>query len=610
MTSDILIWCGIGLGTVLVAGLVLWLVAVTRRRRQARARDRTNLHGAVRMLDGRDIDQRKTLSDDVLTLGRLIDPEDPRRREKVVADDSRGAAVVYGEPGLGKTLWAIQAILRHRGSAFVSTTKDNLADTTIKARRNMGPVVVFDPADDESSTIDHVRTAARTWTPITEAVTWKRAQVVAEAIERGASDTDRSGGGGGDNEFFRSHSTALIAILLVLMRATPGGTLDQLITWTERLQGDDGDDETQGLPAAWGHLAQALATAEEDQRDEYQMAKSQEKKVVAGTLADALHLAQRKLIGTRASCADSRTRASVMGSVGVTASKFTAASSVLMQPWDELSTLRLDTMPDLHTVYLITPTEAADVRGLCMAFLVSYMGELRRRSRRQQGLDRQHMVVLDEVAYATPVTQLRSWAAEMSRSSNIRMLVCTQALSDLQAAYGEKAAHSIQHACKVKLTFGGDDPELLKQFSTIAGKRQLVERQSVSVATTKSSNYSGAMNVVRSSFSKSRSDTETRNLVEKDLASQARISAMPQFEALVRVPAGRRQPAGVLQVEIDCWFDDADMRAAASGDTTALQRIQRAPDTAVWVNEEAREAANQRSLQAVLDDPDGLDEAA
>lgn len=132
MTSDILIWCGIGLGTVLVAGLVLWLVAVTRRRRQARARDRTNLHGAVRMLDGRDIDQRKTLSDDVLTLGRLIDPEDPRRREKVVADDSRGAAVVYGEPGLGKTLWAIQAILRHRGSAFVSTTKDNLADTTIK----------------------------------------------------------------------------------------------------------------------------------------------------------------------------------------------------------------------------------------------------------------------------------------------------------------------------------------------------------------------------------------------------------------------------------------------------------------------------------------------
>lgn len=608
MSNDLLLWGSIGTGVVLLVACFLWLLVTNRKQRRELARNRTNLHGAVRMLDGRDIDERTISGDDFLNLGRLIDPENPTKRTKIVGDDTRGAACLYGEPGLGKTVFLVQAILRHRGPVFVSTTKDDLADTTLRARRNMGPAVVFDPADDECSAIDHVQNAVRVWTPITEAVNWQRTHVVAEAIARGASDTDRSSGGGKDNEFFYVHSVAVVAVLLVLMRATRGGTLDGIIDWTERLQGDG---ESDGLPEAWGELIDAIQQSESGMRDTVQMTRDPKKKAEAKMLAEALLLARRKIVGTRNACMDQRTRASIMGSVATITGKFTASSSVLMQPWE--TSLRLDMMPELHTVYLITPTEAADVRGLCMAFLVSYMGELRRRSRRQNGLDMQHLVVLDEAAYATPVAQLRSWAAEMSRSSNIRLLICTQCVSDLQIAYGEKGANSLQHACKTKITFGGDDPELLKAFSTIAGKRQLVERQSVSVATTKSNNYSGAVNVVRSSFSRSRSDTETRNLVERDLASQARISAMPMFEALVRIPAGRGKNAGVLQVEIDLWWEDSDMRAASEGDANALQRVQRAPDVAVWVNELAGEAANQQVLQDVLDEPtdwDKLDEAA
>lgn len=131
----------------------------------------------------------------------------------------------------------------------------------------------------------------------------------------------------------------------------------------------------------------------------------------------------------------------------------------------------------------------------------------------------------------------------------------------------------------------------------LAGKREMVQKQSVSDATTKSRNYSGHTKIGGiEGQSTSETKTVTKNVVEKDAATPARLAAMQTFHALVWLPGTPDTPGGTLQIRSIPLFEDPDLQAAARGDREAMARVRDLPDTSAW--------ESPRSDVQASDDPD------
>lgn len=582
------------------------------RRRQTRIRRENadnSLTGSTEMLGSYELRQRSFEGDHALVLGYHIDPDRPAEKtEDAVADFQFEASLILGPPGSGKTAYQLAPnILRHSGSTFASTTKADIIQATLQAamaRKSLAGhddveygIAIFDPADliDRGQENDPVLAQAanhcRTWTPIAEALTWDRSSAVASAMLT-AVDSHDNQSDSGSSGFFARHSTNIVAALLLLARLKPGTTLYDVLDRVEMLSGILDDDDTTrddrgaNVPAsggktdAWDHLQRDLALGEEvlDKKikslEERDLQGSPKHKELQGQKQGA-RLARMALKPSLGAVRAAETKAGIIGAISQLTSDWLMSPRVMEQRWDAEDALNIGNLPGLHTVYMTCPT--VEHRPLANAFLGAYMSELQRRAQRSGGrLPDRHLVVLDELAYCTPHSDMLSWANNVARSAGIKLVLGTQAMSDLEIVWGEAKSRSLFNACKgAKVLMPGcTDSKALKEFSELAGKRNLIQVSSVATSTSDSSGFSGLKVIAEDGrVQRSTSETVTQSVVEKDTASPARLAAMPADTALAWLPGEPGIPGGTIQVRTIPYFSDPLLHAAADGDVKAVQQV-------------------------------------
>ena len=561
---------------VLVAGLAvaIWWIRDRKKRGKIRA---THGLSEFQEMAGPEVVARRNAQLDrsrPWTLwGRLVDAENGEITNVGVVTDDHSAIDVYGGPGSGKTAGTlIPAVLRHPGAALVSTTKSDLAKSTIRARAQVGPVHVFDPGADAVHTPSLAPYQA-VWTPITEGASWRRAELCARGLLGGLdSASDQK------NSFFHFQAGNLLAILLILLHATPGSTMEG---FTERLKAlnpsrkpDETEDAGEAVSQAWDALEKELET-------------EKKKAEVAADAGDTdgweryqtYVQALAAYPATRDAARAAETRAGIMGSLGQVAAAWVSSYATYAQPWDKDNTLDPQALADddTATLYLICPDAA--VRPLTNALLGAYVEALARRAMREGGsLPAQRLIVLDELVHCTPHSDLCSWMANLARSARIKFIISSQCFADLQDAYGDHKARSIHNACSGGhlLLGGGSDLETFKLFTEQAGKRQLWIKTTQAVTTGSNSNTESG-HIFAGSTGESGSTTVTEGWVERDVANAARLSAMPVFHGLAILKGTSGSTGLPVQIQLLPWFQDDDLRAAARGDADALRAIRQPP---------------------------------
>lgn len=602
---------------VLVAllGAAVVFRTLNKRKKTRRQQIEThNLAGHSEVMGSHEIKRRAVEGDNALVLGELIDPDHPEKASRISVLDSRVEASFFvGPPGSGKTKTLISPnILRHNGPVFASTTKGDIIQDTIRGRQAKGDeIYVFDPGGELMSSHDEVLKAAqqhvKIWTPLNEAVTWDRAEAVAEAM---VSASKQSSGG---NDFFALQSKNVVAALLVLMRSKPGCSLATVMEYVTQLSGmaaveggtahdaedrDFWDEVLEELQAQQTKFQQkvnllseerqktqktAFGGSSKDQnvreiRDKLQSLETKQKKV-QGQLT-ALQMAWKSFMPAAGAAKAAETRAGIVGAIAQLTGAWLMSPLVMDQSWDGPTSFRIENLPsDRCTVYMACPEETH--RPLANAFLGAYMKEMHRRAVANGGkLDKRHLVVLDELVYCTPHRELRSWANNVARSANIKLVLGTQSYADLEITWDEAQARALFNACKGSkaLLPGATDTKLLDEFSKLAGKRNLLHVSSVSETKGKSANYSVMGLNKDGSTNHSKSTTVTQSVSERDTASPARLAAMPADTALIWLPGTPGVPGGTVQSRPEpIYLEGTVLNRASQGDVEAVRELATPP---------------------------------
>lgn len=542
-------------------------------------------------LSARDISRRnKSLSPQKpkFVFGNILNSRNPGRQGPPIMSDGPEAVDILGGPGSGKTADVlIPAIFRHAGPALVSTSKTDMAAATIAARLHDGPCYVFDPSGAAAAHSDkHIRDNVVRWTPLSEAVTYKRAQAVARAINRGVTG-DNSPESSGSGQFFDQHIVNLVAIVMVYLHSQPGTTLEALTTEIERLDppptGDESTDKA-AVAQAWSDLRSRI-------EDAYTLNDAAGKMgdADAARTAQALRKALKKIGTTQSAAMAPNTRAGIMGSAVAIMDAILeeSASATLDTAWDDPGALSLDeaTLSSVHTLYLVCADE--DARPMTNALLEAYISGLNRLKDQTSGtLTMRYLVVLDEIVACTPHPNIpNKWLGDLARSANIKFLVATQSWSDLQKAYGQYGARTLHQNCS-----GGhlalsriSDEETAKLFTAQAGKLEIWRETSRTESVSKSKGKSDTHIPFDSNHNSNsgKSVTVNKQLVERDVATFATLSQMPVHTGLVVLLGEDQIRGGAVQIALPPWFRDADMQAASHGDKSALETVRARANQAI-----------------------------
>lgn len=347
----------------------------------------------------------------------------------------RSAVLVIGPSRCGKTSNCVSGILEWEGPAILSSVKSDLMGATIRWRRRVGEVKVFDPTGATGE-------ATAAWSPLRGSSTITGAQKAARALcdagpQRGAENLD----------FFLALAEQLLWPLL-WTAATSGSTMRDVLRWVL----------TQDRPGADG-VGEVLALVENQQYEG----------------SPAQRMAAHQVLDTLAATwsMDERTRSSTYATV-----------QTLVAPWADpgvaASAERCDIDLDWlvsgpNTLYLCAPTHEqarlAPVFGGLIGDLVQQGFE--RTSRTNTALP-STLLVMDEAANSPT----RWLPAVASTCSGIGILLVTiwQSKAQVDAAYG-RLADSVITNHGTKIIFSGvSDPATVEYTSRLLGDEDVLRR--------------------------------------------------------------------------------------------------------------------------------------
>ncbi|TFE27419.1 type IV secretory system conjugative DNA transfer family protein [Frankia sp. B2] len=190
-----------------------------------------------------------------------VDDAVPRLLHRRVARrrGDRGAVLVVGPSRCGKTAaLAVPAILEWDGPLIALSVKTDLLGATVRRRRALGQVRVFDPTGVTGE-------LSATWSPLAESTGLAGARLAARSI---ANSTDWTSSGS-DMSFWTTAGEDLLG-LLFWVAATAGLGMDAVVGWTTSMDRDgvmrfaqafarhddpairvDGEQVLAGLSAVW-----------------------------------------------------------------------------------------------------------------------------------------------------------------------------------------------------------------------------------------------------------------------------------------------------------------------------------------------------------------------
>ena len=358
-----------------------------------------------------------------------------RHRGRLLVAEHRHALVAFGPPQSGKSAGlAVPALLEWEGPAVASSIKTDLLDATVRRRRALGEVFVFDPFELSGA-------PGHGWSPLHSAHTWDGALEVAWRLA-GAAELDQRGVDGGD--FWAIAAEQRLAPLLYIAAATRSG-MDAVVRWVY------------GQGAR--ELDQALNRLSEFADDREQLA-------AAHAAYDAVRAFEAQ--------AD-RTRSSIE-----------ATAQALLRAYRfarvQRSARRTEIVPDrlldqAATVYLIGDAKASKLlRPVFLALLSEIVDRAYERATRNGGrLDRPLLLCLDEAGNVAPLPNLAE-IASTAPSHNIQLVSIFHDLAQTRSRYGAQAETVINSHRARMLLPGVADLETLRYFVGLVGEEEALDQ--------------------------------------------------------------------------------------------------------------------------------------
>ena len=355
-----------------------------------------------------------------------------RTRGRLLYTEQRHALVAFGPPQSGKSAGlAVPALLEWDGPAVASSIKTDLLTCTIKRRRELGDVYVFDPfalSPDQS----------HTWSPLAGAHSWDGALEVAWRLAA-AGELDQKGVEGGD--FWAIAAEQRLAPLLYVAARTDAG-MDAVVRWTYG-QG------ARELDAAVSELTGSA-------RDE-------------GELADA-HAAYDALRAFETQA--DRTRSSIEATAQGLLRAYRFERVLRSARGCEITADGL--LDQRATLYLIGDAKASKLlRPIFLALLSEIVDRAYERATLAGGrLALPLLLCLDEAGNVAPLPNLGE-VASTAPSHNIQLVSIFHDLAQARSRYGRQAETVINSHRARMLLPGVGDLDTLRYFSSLAGEEEV-----------------------------------------------------------------------------------------------------------------------------------------
>ena len=360
----------------------------------------------------------------------------------VVSASARGAALVIGPPGSGKTQSVIMPSVAFAPAAVVSTSmKAEVLAATCVARSRRGTCWLFDPGGTSTPAgITQLR-----WNPLCDVSDWDSARSVASRL----SGPARPGAGAGhEGDHWTDRAETWLSVLLYTAKiSTTGGDIKALARWSLN-------------PTAAGPHCEAILTVAEQDGDA--------DAAIASALLDSL-----------LSVPD-RERESIASTLGRIMNIYTSSAAIRSG---------VDPNFDVHafvrstdTVYITAPVDRQrDYAPLIAGFLESIrLAQYHRRQAVDLGHEKQAApvtFVLDEAANTAPIP-LPNVVSEAG-GQGLHLVVAFQDLSQARARWGQ-AADGFLTLFPDKLVLSGmNDRPTADMLSRISGD---YDRMTVSVS--------------------------------------------------------------------------------------------------------------------------------
>ncbi len=346
----------------------------------------------------------------------------------LLAAEPRRSVIVVAPTQAGKTTgWVIPNVRTWHGPAVVTSVKPDVLLATIDARRERGPVHVFDPTGATGQ-------PTVKWSPLLTCTTYGDAERTARWIVDAGSDARPAS----NARFWANLGGKLLAPLLYAAAGT-GRHLSDVARWVDRR-------DVHEVEAALRQLA------DPDALDAWLSSRAREERV----------------------------RESVYATVETVLRAFTSPSvraATTLVPGDIRRGRALDVSRflDRHaTLYLVSPAhEQARLRPLFEALIQAVLREAHERhSRTGRPLDPALLVMLDEAGNIAPQRNLNE---HLSIGAGQGIAFCTiwQDLAQITGIYGPDHAATIinNHTARLYLA-GSSDVETLSTLSATIGTEQ------------------------------------------------------------------------------------------------------------------------------------------
>src|SRR5450755_3606445 len=346
--------------------------------------------------------------------------------------EERHALVAFGPPQSGKSAGlAVPALLEWDGPAVASSIKTDLLACTLRRRRDLGEVMVFDPVELSGAT-------AQTWSPLRAAATWDGALEVAWRLAA-AGELDQRGVEGGD--FWAIAAEQRLAPLLYAAARTGAG-MDAVVRWTYG----------QGSRELYEAISELTGSAQDEEELEG-----------AHAAYDALRAFESQ--------AD-RTRSSIEATAQGLLRAYRFARVLRSARSSEITPDRL--LDARATLYLIGDAKASKLlRPIFLALLSEVVDRAYERATLAGGrLELPLLLCLDEAGNVAPLPNLAE-VASTAPSHNIQLVSIFHDLAQARSRYGKQAETVVNSHRARMLLPGVADLDTLRYFSGLAGEEEV-----------------------------------------------------------------------------------------------------------------------------------------
>ena len=313
----------------------------------------------------------------------------------MLAAEAEVQPMVIAPPRAGKSSgFVVPWLLDHRGPALVLSTKRDVYEASVRFRRGLGRVWVYDPFGDERSA---------TFTPLVPARSWPGAIRAGEALASAAHPDQANAA----NEFWDKEAASMLAPLLHAA-ALAGAGMSELVRWL------DARDFTDAIPV----LTQSGARAAADQLEGVGRRDERNRET---TVMSALNLLRAYRYPQLAAPATSE----------LTPEEFLDGGA--------------------NTIYVVAAGHDQELlRPVILALLAAVYETAVTRARRDGPLEPRLFVLMDEAANIAPVRNLASWLSQCG-DHGIVIATIWQSIAQIDQRYGRAARDAICAASTAQL---------------------------------------------------------------------------------------------------------------------------------------------------------------